>query len=177
MKFTPTEIPEVVLIEPKIFEDVRGFFLEDYRKDLFAQNGIRVDFVQDNHALSLKDTLRGLHYQIAPKEQAKLIRVVRGEIFDVAVDIRKGFKTFGKHVARRLSADNKKMLFVPAGFAHGYMTLSDEAEVLYKASDFYSPQQERSLFWNDPELGIQWPLKDPLLSEKDKKASRLKDLN
>jgi dTDP-4-dehydrorhamnose 3,5-epimerase len=175
VKFTPTEIPEVILIEPRVLRDERGFFLESYRRDLFAKNGILVDFVQDNHASSKKGALRGLHFQKAPKAQAKLIQVVRGEIFDVAVDIRKG-PTFGKHVGRRLSADRKEILFIPAGFAHGYLTLSDEAEVFYKASDFYSPEHEGALLWNDPALRIDWPGKPAFLSEKDKNALLLKDL-
>ena len=178
MKFVPTRIPEVILIEPDYFPDDRGFFIQDYRKDIFAQNGIRVDFVQDNHALSKKGALRGLHFQVSPKEQAKLVRVVRGEVFDVVVDIRPGSKTFGRHVSQVLSAGNRSILFVPAGFAHGYLTVSDEAEFLYKASDFYSPQHERALRWDDPELAIPWPKLDVpvILSEKDKKAPGLKDL-
>ena len=177
MKFTPTEIPEVLLIEPKVFRDARGFFLEDYRKDAFAAQGLRADFVQDNHSLSLKGALRGLHYQVAPKAQAKLVRVVRGEVFDVVVDIRPGSKTFGRHVSEVLTAENKKMLFVPAGFAHGYLTLSDEAEFLYKVSAYYSPEHERGLRWDDPALGIRWPkLEAPyLFSEKDKKFPGLKE--
>ncbi len=177
MKFTPTEIPGVLLIEPRAFLDTRGFFLEDYRKDLFASNGIQVDFVQDNHSLSKKGVLRGLHYQAAPKQQAKLVRVIRGEVYDVAVDIRPGSKTFGRYVAQVLSAENKKMLFVPAGFAHGYLTLSDEAEFLYKVSEYYSAGHERGLRWDDPDLGIRWPKLDApiLLSEKDKKYPGLKE--
>jgi dTDP-4-dehydrorhamnose 3,5-epimerase len=178
LKFTPTNLPEVLLIEPRVSRDERGFFVENYRKDLFASKGVRVDFVQDNHTLSKKGALRGLHFQIAPKEQAKLVRVVRGEVFDVAVDLRKGSKTFGQHASQLLSGENQKMLFVPAGFAHGYLTLSDEAEFLYKVSDYYSPEHERGLLWNDPALGIRWPKTGApyLLSEKDKKASLLKDL-
>ena len=178
MKFTPTQIPDVILIEPEVFQDARGFFFEDYRKDLFVQNGIFVDFVQDNHSLSRKGVLRGLHYQAQPRAQAKLVRVVRGEVLDVAVDIRRGSKTFGKHVGRILSAENKKMLFVPAGFAHGYLTLSREAELLYKVSDVYSPEQERGLRWDDPALGIAWPKIDVayVVSEKDKQFPGLKEI-
>lgn len=177
MKFIPTRIPEVILIEPNIFKDERGFFLEGYRKDLFAQNAIKADFVQDNHALSKKGVLRGLHYQTAPKEQAKLVRVVRGKVFDVVVDVRPGSKTFGQHVSQILDDNTKTILFVPAGFAHGYLTLSDETEFLYKASNFYSPQHERALRWDDPELDIPWPALDTpiFLSEKDKKAPSLKE--
>lgn len=176
MKFIRTEIPEVILIEPQVFSDSRGFFFENYRKDLFEENGIHADFVQDNHSQSKKGALRGLHYQVAPKEQAKLVRVAHGEVFDVAVDIRKGSKTFGRHVAFRLSAENKRMLFVPAGFAHGYLTLSDEAEFLYKVSNVYAPELEHGLRWDDPELGIPWPKLDApyVLSERDKKFQGLK---
>ena len=178
MKFIPTRIPEVILIEPNIFRDERGFFLEDYRKDVFAQHGINIDFVQDNHALSKKGALRGLHYQTAPKEQAKLVRVVRGEVFDVVVDLRPKSKTFGRHVTQILSAENKKMLFVPPGFAHGYLTVSNEAEFLYKVSELYSPDHERGLRWDDPALGIAWPKFDKpyLLSDKDKTFPGLKEL-
>jgi dTDP-4-dehydrorhamnose 3,5-epimerase len=177
LKFVATEIAGVVLIEPDVFEDARGFFVETYRRDVFRANGIDVDFVQDNHSLSKKGTLRGLHYQIAPKEQAKLVRVVRGEVFDVVVDIRPASKTFGRHVAQTLSAANKKMLFVPAGFAHGYLTLSDEAEFLYKVSEVHSPEHERGLRWDDPALGIAWPkVNGPYtLSEKDKKFPSLRE--
>ena len=178
MKFIPTAIPEVILIEPDVFNDARGFFLENYRKDLFARNGIGVDFIQDNHSQSAKGVLRGLHYQTAPKQQAKLVRVTRGEVFDVVVDIRPASKTFGKHVARRLNAHDKSMLYVPPGFAHGYLTLSDEAEFLYKVSEVYSPEHERGLRWDDPSLGIAWPKLDVpfVLSEKDKKFPSLKEL-
>ena len=177
MKFTPTDIPDVVLVEPGVFQDKRGFFFESYRRDLFLKHGIRADFVQDNHSLSKKGALRGLHTQIAPKEQAKLVRVVRGEVFDVVVDIRPGSKSFGRHVSQVLSAANKKMLFVPAGFAHGYLTLSDEAEFLYKVSELYSPAHERGLRWDDAALGIEWPKLDApyLLSEKDKTFPGLKE--
>jgi dTDP-4-dehydrorhamnose 3,5-epimerase len=178
LKFTQTDIPGVLLIEPQVFEDARGFFLESYRKDEFAKNGITAEFVQDNHSLSKRGALRGLHFQTAPKEQAKLVRVVRGEVFDVAVDIRPGSKTFGKHVALLLSAANRKMLFVPAGFAHGYLTLSAEAEFQYKVTELYSPAHERGLRWDDPALGIAWPDAGApvFLSEKDKKFPGLKEL-
>ncbi len=178
MKFTPTSIPDVILIEPDVFRDTRGSFFEVYRRDLFQKKGIQADFVQDNQSLSMKGTLRGLHYQAAPKEQAKLVRVVRGEVFDVVVDVRRGSKTYGHHVAVELTATNRKILFVPAGFAHGYLTLSDEAEFFYKASEFYSPEHERALQWDDPEINIPWPkLSIPfILSDKDRKGCRLKDL-
>ena len=170
MKFIPTKLPGVVLVEPQVFKDARGFFLESWRRDLFEKNGIRTDFVQDNHSASAKGTLRGLHYQAAPREQAKLVRVGRGEAFDVVVDIRPGSKTFGQWEGHVLNAENRKMLFVPAGFAHGFLALQDGTEFLYKVSDVYSPQHERGLLWNDPGLAIRWPKLDTpyLLSEKDK---------
>ncbi len=177
MRFILTQIPGVVLIEPDVYEDARGFFFESYRKDIFQKQGISVDFVQDNHSASAKSVLRGLHYQMAPKEQAKLVHVVRGEVFDVAVDIRPGSKTFGRHVSQVLSAENRKMLFIPPGFAHGYLTLSDRAEFLYKVSEPYSPSHERGIRWNDPALGIAWPKLDCpyLFSDKDKKLPCLKE--
>lgn len=177
MKFTPMRLPEVLLIEPQVFKDERGFFLEDYRKDIFAKQGIQVDFVQDNHSLSRKGVLRGLHFQRAPMEQAKLVRVIRGEVFDVAVDMRRSSSTFGKYISQNLSAENKKMLFVPAGFAHGYLTLSDEAEFLYKTSQFYSPAHEQGLRWDDPDIRIAWPKMDKpyLIADKDKSLPGLKE--
>jgi dTDP-4-dehydrorhamnose 3,5-epimerase len=178
LKFVQTGIPGVVRVEPQVCKDERGFFLESYRKDVFAKHGITADFLQDNHSLSRRGALRGLHFQVSPREQAKLVRVVRGEVFDVVVDIRPGSPTFGRHVAETLSAENKNMLFVPAGFAHGYLTLSDEAEFLYKTTDVYSPDHERGLRWDDKELGIAWPKLDVpyLLSDKDKKLPGLKEL-
>jgi dTDP-4-dehydrorhamnose 3,5-epimerase len=178
MKFIPLNIPDVILIEPDVFEDARGFFYESYREDIFAQNGITTKFVQDNHSRSTKGVLRGLHYQVGQKAQTKLVRVVRGEVFDVAVDIRKGSKTFGKYVGQVLSEKNKRMMYIPPGFAHGYLTLEDNTEFLYKCSDFYSPSHERGLIWNDSDINIQWPkLKaDYILSEKDGKYPFLKDL-
>lgn len=168
MQFIPTKIPDVILIEPKVFSDERGFFLESYQKKRFAEAGIHADFVQDNHSKSQKGTLRGLHYQIQ-QTQGKLVRVIVGEIFDVAVDIRRESPTFGKWVGDHLSAENKKMLWVPARFAHGFYVTSPEAEVLYKATDYYAPQWERTIVWNDPTIGINWPFGDisPLLSPKD----------
>ena len=177
MKFTATKIPGVVLIEPQVFGDGRGFFLESYREDECEKNGIRVHFVQDNHSCSAKGVLRGLHTQIAPKEQAKLVRVVRGEAFDVVVDIRPGSKSFGQWEGHILSGENKKMLFVPAGFAHGFLALEDETEFIYKVSEIYSPSHERGIRWNDPGIGIQWPKIDTpyIFSEKDKKFPALKE--
>ena len=168
MKFTPTSLPDVLLIEPKIFQDERGFFFESYQKKHFMEAGIDADFVQDNHSKSQYGTLRGLHYQIQ-QPQGKLVRVISGEIFDVAVDIRKHSPTFGKWIGDYLSAENKKMLWVPVGFAHGFCVTSPHAEVLYKATDYYAPQWERAVLWNDPALNINWPLqgKSPILSPKD----------
>jgi len=168
LKIIPTTISDVLLIEPRVFEDERGFFLESYQKKRFIEAGINVDFVQDNHSKSYQGTLRGLHYQIR-QAQGKLVRVVAGEVFDVAVDIRRHSPTFGQWVGEYLSAENKRMLWIPAGFAHGIYITSAEAEVLYKASDYYAPEWERSILWNDPKLGIQWPTKGelPILSAKD----------
>ena len=175
MKLTPLEIPAVILIEPRVFEDARGFFYESYREDLFATRGIRERFVQDNHSKSGRGVLRGLHYQIAPRAQAKLVRVVRGSIFDVAVDIRRGSGSFGRYVATVLSAENRRMLYIPQGFAHGFCVLEDETEVLYKASDIYSPEHERGILWSDPAIGIDWPQMEFSLSDKDKKHPRLNE--
>lgn len=168
LKFIPTPIPDVVLIEPKIFQDERGFFFESYQKKQFKEAGIHTEFVQDNHSKSQYCTLRGLHYQIR-HSQGKLVRVIAGEIFDVAVDIRRNSPTFGKWVGDYLSSENKKMLWVPAGFAHGFYVTSPHAEVLYKATDYYAPQWERTIAWNDPSINISWPLQDklPILSAKD----------
>jgi dTDP-4-dehydrorhamnose 3,5-epimerase len=172
MIVTATAIPDVLLIEPKVFGDERGFFFESFNACAFAQaTGIDVAFVQDNHSKSAKNVLRGLHYQLAPKAQGKLVRVVQGEVFDVAVDLRKGSKTFGQWVGQVLSAQNKLQLWIPPGFAHGFLTLSDTAEFLYKTTDYYSPEHERSLLWNDPALAIDWPLEgEPILAAKDAMA-------
>lgn len=166
---TSLSIPDVILFTPKIFGDERGFFFESFNQKVFNQLiGRQVNFVQDNHSRSTKNVLRGLHYQIE-QPQAKLVRVTHGEIFDVAVDIRRSSKTFGKWVGETLSADNKKQLWIPEGFAHGFLVLSDTAEVLYKASNYYAPTAERVLLWNDPTLGVNWPLNFsiPTLSSKD----------
>lgn len=175
MQFIPLEIQGLVLIRPKIHEDGRGFFYESYSADIFAKNGIRDIFVQDNHSRSSKGVLRGLHYQLPPRAQAKLVRIIRGAVLDVVVDIRKNSKTFGKHLAVPLNADTKEMLYVPVGFAHGYCTLEEGTELLYKVTDFYSPQHERGILWNDPALGIKWPASDFTISDKDKKNSLLKN--
>lgn len=166
-QFTPTRIPAVIVIEPQVFGDARGFFLESYQKQRFAEAGIGFDFVQDNHSSSERGVLRGLHYQLR-QTQGKLVRVIAGEIFDVAVDLRKSSPTFGQWVGDYLSAGNRRMLWVPPGFGHGFYVTSERAEVLYKATDYYAPQWERSILWNDPALGIAWPLKgEPTLSAKD----------
>ena len=168
MKVTPTAIPDVLLIEPKVFGDDRGFFFESFNRQGFAQaTGFDIDFVQDNHSKSSKGVLRGLHYQIQ-QPQHKLVRVIAGEVFDVAVDIRKGSPTFGQWIGEILSGENKKQLWVPAGFAHGFVTLSASAELLYKVTDYYSPAHERCIAWNDPAIGIEWKIDmPPLLSAKD----------
>jgi len=160
-------IPEVVRVKPKVFADQRGFFMETYKYSDFAAFGIKEQFVQDNHSRSTKGVLRGLHYQKNPKAQGKLVRVVVGEVFDVAVDIRKGSTTYGKWVGERLSAENKRMLYIPTGFAHGFCVLSDVAEVLYKTTEEYSPVHDAGIRWNDPEIGIHWPIEEPILSAKD----------
>ena len=166
----------MLLIEPKVFGDARGFFYESYnRRALRDATGIDVDFVQDNHSRSAKNVLRGLHYQLA-QAQGKLVRAVVGSVFDVAVDIRKQSPNFGRWVGVELSAENKKMMWVPPGFAHGFLVLSDFAEFLYKTTDYYAPQHERAILWNDPAIGVQWPLAgEPLLSNKDQAAQCLRD--
>ncbi|MBK9786370.1 MAG: dTDP-4-dehydrorhamnose 3,5-epimerase [Betaproteobacteria bacterium] len=173
MKVTPTRIPDVLLIEPKVFGDDRGFFFESYNQKAFQEaTGLNVSFVQDNHSKSAKNVLRGLHYQIE-QPQGKLVRVTQGEVFDAAVDIRKGSKTYGQWVGLILSAENKKQLWIPPGFAHGFLTLSETAEFLYKTTDYYSPEHERCIIWNDPDIGIKWLLQDlPLVSSKDAMGSQ-----
>jgi dTDP-4-dehydrorhamnose 3,5-epimerase len=168
MRFLPTEIPGVVLIEPRVFGDARGFFMETWHDAKFAAAGLDLHFVQDNHSKSVQGTLRGLHYQIE-KPQGKLVRVTSGEVFDVAVDLRKSSPTFGRWVGEILSAENKKMLWVPPGFGHGFYVLSPEAEFVYKCTELYAPEHERCIRWDDPELAIVWPLlgQAPLLSAKD----------
>jgi len=169
MKVAATAIPDVLLLEPTIYEDERGFFFESFNQKRFADAaGLNIRFVQDNHSRSVKRVLRGLHYQIR-RPQGKLLRVTAGEVFDVAVDLRRSSSTFGKYVGTVLSAANKKQLWIPEGFAHGYLVLSEAAEVLYKTTDYYAPEHERCLIWNDPDVGIDWP-KDgaPILSAKDR---------
>ena len=176
MKIIATPIPDILLIEPRVFQDERGFFMESYQKKQFREAGIDVDFVQDNHSKSCQGTLRGLHYQIR-QPQGKLVRVIGGEIFDVAVDIRKHSPTFGQWVGDYLSAENKRMLWVPVGFAHGFLVTSPEAEVVYKASDYYAPEWERSILWNDPAIDIAWPTQgeNPILSAKDQLGKLLSE--
>jgi len=168
MKFIPSGIPEVMLIEPKVFGDSRGFFMETWHAARFADAGLDLNFVQDNHSKSVQGTLRGLHYQIS-KPQGKLVRVISGAVFDVAVDLKKSSPTFGRWVGETISAENKKMLWVPPGFAHGFYVLSPEAEFVYKCTELYAPEHERCIRWDDPELDITWPLlaQAPLLSAKD----------
>lgn len=176
MIVTPSALPDVLILEPKLFGDARGFFFESYNRRAFHDaTGLDVDFVQDNHSRSAQGVLRGLHYQIE-HAQGKLVRVVAGAVFDVAVDIRKSSPTFGRWVGMELSAANKKMVWIPPGFAHGFLVLSDDAEFLYKTTDYYAPSHERTIAWNDPQIGIAWPLAGaPLLSAKDQAGVRLKD--
>ncbi len=167
MKLTATAIPDVLLLEPKVFGDERGFFLESWNRRTFAELGLAADFVQDNHSKSQKNVLRGLHYQIE-HAQGKLVRVTAGEVYDVAVDLRRSSPTFGQWVGYTLSAANRRMAWIPPGFAHGFCVTSDSAEFLYKTTDYYSPVHERTLLWNDPQLAIPWPLSGkPLLAGKD----------
>ena len=174
MKVTETKIPGLLIIEPRVFGDERGFFFESFNeKAFFEATGVKPSFVQDNHSKSAKGVLRGLHYQLPPKAQGKLVRVVQGEVFDVAVDIRKESPTYGQWVGEILSADNKKQLWIPPGFAHGFLTLSDTAEFLYKTTDYWSPEHERAILWNDVTLKIDWPLNGltPQLAAKDAAAA------
>jgi len=172
---TPTRLPEVLIVEPKVFGDHRGFFFESFNaRDFEAAIGRQVDFVQDNHSRSARNVLRGLHYQVA-RPQGKLVRVVAGEVFDVAVDLRRGSPNFGRWAGTVLSADNKRQLWVPEGFAHGFLVLSETADFLYKTTDYWFPEHERTVLWNDPSIGIQWPLDggEPVMAEKDRSARPL----
>jgi len=177
MKATPLAIPDVILLEPRVFGDGRGFFYESFNQQAFHEaTGLDVQFVQDNHSRSVRNVLRGLHYQLPPKEQGKLVRVVIGEVFDVAVDIRKDSPTFGQWVGEILSADNKRQMWIPPGFAHGFLVLSECAEFLYKTTDYYAPDSERGIRWNDPDLAIAWPLSgQPVISRKDGFGASFKD--
>jgi dTDP-4-dehydrorhamnose 3,5-epimerase len=169
MKVTPTDtLPEVLVVDPAVHHDPRGFFVETYHYPRYRAAGIDVTFVQDNHSRSARGTLRGLHWQVAPHPQAKLIRVLQGEILDVAVDVREASPTFGRWAAVTLSAANFRQLYLPVGFAHGFLVLSDVADVEYKCSDVYDKAAERGLMWNDPDLGIDWPVADPILSPRDR---------
>lgn len=175
--FTPTkELPDVVVVEPRAFGDERGWFAETYRRSQFAEGGIPIEFVQDNHVLSTRrGILRGMHYQKAPAQQAKLLRCVEGAILDVAFDLRKGSPTYGQAVGVELSADNRRMLYVPSGFAHGYLTLTDRTQVLYKVSADYNPTLERAVRWNDPSIAFPWPIAEPSLLPRDAEAPLLAD--
>ena len=177
MQFTPTRIPDVILIEPHVFGDERGFFMETYQAQKFTKAGLPTSYVQDNHSRSRQGTLRGLHYQIR-QAQGKLMRVIAGEVFDVAVDIRRSSPTFGQWVDMLLSANNKRQLWIPPGFAHGFYVISEWAELLYKTTDFYAPEWERTIRWDDPDLGIPWPLQDgqlPILSARDAQGKPLRE--
>ena len=176
-EFERLKIEDLILVKPKIFGDNRGFFAECYKKSDFVLNGINVDFVQDNHSKSSKGVLRGLHYQQSPYAQAKLVKCIKGQIYDVAVDIRPNSKSFGKYVKVELSEDNKYMLYIPEGFAHGFVVLSDEAELIYKTSAEYAPEYDSGIRWNDKDLNIDWGIDfEPVLSEKDKNLPYLKEL-
>ena len=175
MKFIPTSIPDVKIIEPTVFGDHRGYFYESYRKDRFAENGIVFDFVQDNQSLSKKGILRGLHFQKPPFAQGKLVRVIAGSVLDVAVDIRKDSKTYGQHVSVKLSAENHRMLWVPPGFAHGFLTLEDHTIFSYKCTAYYNKESEDAVRWNSPALHIDWGVDHPILSEKDEAAQLFSD--
>jgi len=175
MEFIKTSIADVIILEPEVYTDERGFFFESFNAALWEKAHAGDEFVQDNHSRSIKNVLRGLHYQIK-QPQGKLVRAVIGEIFDVAVDLRKSSKTFGKWIGVNLSAENKRQLWVPKGFAHGFLVLSDVAEVIYKTTDYYAPDFERAIIWNDPAIGIEWPLEGrPLLSRKDSSAPAFRD--
>jgi dTDP-4-dehydrorhamnose 3,5-epimerase len=177
MKVIPTEIPDVLIIEPQVYGDDRGFFLESFnQRDFREKTGVNTTFVQDNHSMSLKNVLRGLHYQI-PNPQGKLVRVVNGSVFDVAVDARQSSPTFGQWVGCVLSAENKRIFWVPEGFAHGFLVLSDRAEFLYKTTNYYYPKYEKTILWNDADLGIDWPLETPpILSPKDQAGQPFKSV-
>lgn len=174
MQFITTEIPGVIVVEPKVFEDERGFFMETFHQPRFAASGIELPFVQDNHSRSKRGVLRGLHYQLR-HPQGKLVRVVRGEVFDVAVDLRRGSPTFGRWFGTTLSETNRRQLYVPPGLAHGFCVISDAAEVLYKTTDVYHPEDERTVHWNDSDIGIAWPIENPVVSVKDSKGTPLKE--
>lgn len=178
MEFIQTELKDALLIKPKVFRDERGFFLESYSKKVFQENGVDCDFIQDNHSLSVaKGVLRGVHFQNNPMAQAKLVRVVRGKVFDAIVDLRPESPTFGRWQGFELSAENFLMLFVPRGFGHGFCTLEENTEFVYKVDNYYSPEHDSGIVWNDPDLKIAWPIENPVLSEKDKNLGSFKDLS
>ena len=178
MNIVKTDVEDVLIIEPKVFGDHRGWFTETYSKEKFNELGVHIDFIQDNHSFSAqKGTLRGLHFQLNPKAQTKLVRCTKGKILDVAVDIRDGSPTYKKWVAVELTEENKKQLLIPKGFAHGFLTLTDDVEVQYKVDEYYSPENDRSIRYDDPEIGVDWGIEDPILSEKDLNAPLLKDSN
>jgi len=173
--FQRLDIPEIILIEPRRFEDTRGFFMETYKYSDFLRNGIQEHFVQDNYSRSVRDVLRGLHYQRNSHAQGKLIQCIKGKIFDVAVDIRKGSPTFMQWISSELSEENNRMFYVPPGFAHGFIVVSDIADVIYKCTKEYSPEDDRGIIWNDPDIQIRWPIQEPVLSEKDSRHPLLRD--
>lgn len=175
-EFTKTAIEGVVVVQPRIFRDQRGFFLESYRKEEFTAAGIDADFVQDNHSFSQKDVIRGLHFQRSPRVQGKLVRVARGAVFDVAVDIRPSSSTYGQWFGIELTEENCTMVYIAPGLAHGFATLRDDTVFLYKCTDIYSPEHDGGVLWSDPAIGIKWPLSDPILSEKDIKLPLLRDM-
>jgi len=176
MKFLRTDLAGVIVIEPSVHRDPRGFFLETYHAPRFRENGIDATFVQDNHSGSVRGALRGLHVQVAPRAQAKLVRAVEGEVLDVAADVRVGSPAFGRSIAVLLSSENHRQLYIPPGFAHGFCVLSERAQVEYKCSEVYDPSCELAIAWNDPELAIRWPVEEPILSGKDRAAPRLAEV-
>lgn len=174
-QFQKLEIPGVILIKPRVFQDGRGYFLETYKQTPFVEAGIEASFIQDNISLSSRGVLRGLHYQLPPQAQGKMIYVVKGEIYDVVVDIRRGSPTYGKWIGKKLSIDNRQMLYVPEGFAHGFQALREGTQVVYKVTAEYAPDLDRGIAWDDPDLDISWPLQDPILSKKDARLPKLAD--
>lgn len=177
MRLIETDIPDLVILEPKVFQDERGFFMETYNKEVLASYGLQYDFIQDNHAKSGKGVLRGLHFQRPPADQAKLVRVTRGAVYDVAVDLRKGSPTYGKWYGVTLSADNFRQFLVPRGFAHGYVTLEPDTEFQYKVDNYYAPKLDGGIIWNDPDLAIDWPADEPVLSAKDRELPTLAEFD
>jgi dTDP-4-dehydrorhamnose 3,5-epimerase len=174
VRVEPTSLPGVMIVEPRVFADPRGFFMETYQKARFEEAGLAHEFVQDNQSHSIRGTLRGLHYQIQ-HPQGKLVRVVRGEVFDVAVDLRRSRPTFGRWIGIYLSEENKRQLYIPPGFAHGFCVISEEADFFYKCTDYYHPESERTVLWNDAALGIDWPVREPLVSDKDRQGAPLSE--